>query len=131
VGAAVSLRLLRPAFRGGDTARLGWIAVGVLLLWTRLYSVQYAIWLLPVFALFVPRVAPFALMTAGDVLVYVAVFGRTAAGLQLGDPAAFPFLIALIARVVVRHAALVLALIAARRSQAVTVAAVDRSTLVT
>ena len=129
--ATYAILVVRPALRGGDPARLGWIAVVVLLLWTRLYSVQYAIWLLPVFALFVPRVAPFALMTAGDVLVYVAVFGRTAAGLQLGDPAAVPFLIALIAGVVVRHAALVLVLIAARRSEGVTVAAVDRPRLVT
>jgi hypothetical protein len=129
--ATYAILVLRPALRGGDPARLGWIAVVVLLLWTRLYSVQYAIWLLPVFALFVPRAAPFALMTAGDVLVYIAVFGRTAAGLKLGDPGAFPFIIAMMAGVVVRHAALVLVLIAARRSGPVTVAAVDRPRLAT
>ena len=108
--ATYAIVVVRPALRGADPARLGWIAVVVLLLWTRLYSVQYAIWLLPVFALFVPRIAVFALMTAGDVLVYAAVFGRTA-GLALGDPAALPFVIAMIAGVVVRHGALVLLLI--------------------
>ena len=133
VGAVVTYALivLRPALRGRDPAQLGWIAVVVLLLWTRLYSVQYAIWLLPVFVLFVPRLAPFALMTAGDVLVYGSVFGRTSAGLQLVDPAALPFIITMIAGVLLRHAALVVVLIAARRSGPAAATAVDRRRLAT
>jgi hypothetical protein len=127
--ATYALLVLRPALRGADPARLCWIAVVVLLLWTRLYSVQYSIWLLPVFALFVPRAAPFALMTAGDILVYLAVFGTAAAGLQLGDAAAYPFVVAMIAGVAVRHAALAIVLIAARRPASAALA--GRPTLAT
>jgi hypothetical protein len=127
--ATYAIVVLRPALRDAEPARLGWIAVVVLLLWTRLYSVQYAIWTLPVFALFAPRIAVFALMTAGDVLVYVAVFGRTAAGLAIGDPAALPFVIAMLAGVVVRHAALVLLLVAAHRNRRATAPAVGHPRL--
>src|SRR5207237_8843332 len=51
--------VLWPTLRSGrdvDPERLAWIAVVVLVCWSRLRSPQYAIWLLPVFALYVPDV---------------------------------------------------------------------------
>lgn len=46
---------VRPAARGADPIPLFWRAVILILLWSRLYSPQYSLWVLPAFVLFVPR----------------------------------------------------------------------------
>jgi len=108
-GVAVSyvLLVLRPSLRGADAMRLGWLGVCVLLLWTRLHSVQYAIWLLPVFALYVPRYRLFALMILGDVLVYLAVTPFNGLAMAASSAEAAPFVAAIAAGVIVRHAAVI------------------------
>lgn len=115
LAATYALFVVWPAWRGEDTSRLAWVGVCLVLVWTRLYSVQYAIWLLPVFALYVPRARIFALMTAGDVLVYLAVFGAAGFGVSFYDPAQVPFFSTLIIGVIARHVAVVWLFLEARR----------------
>lgn len=97
---------VRSVWRGADPVRLTWVAVCVVLVWTRLYSPQYAIWLLPVFALYVPRPSLLGFMFVGDALAFLTIFGFRASGRELGDPAAAPLLGALIVGVTIRHVAL-------------------------
>jgi len=107
--------VVRPAVRGADPLWAAWIGVCAVLLWTRLYSPQYAIWLLPVFALYAPRPGLLAFMFVGDALTFGTIFGLRGFGLHLEDPAALPFLGLMIVGVIVRHVAVVLLLIRARR----------------
>lgn len=107
--------VLRPALRGADPVWAGWIGVCAVLIWTRLYSPQYAIWVLPVFALYVPRPGLLAFMFVGDALVFGTIFGLHGLGLRVDDPAALPLLGLMVVGVVVRHIALVLLLIRAHQ----------------
>ena len=107
--------VLRPAWRGADPVWVGWIGVCAVLVWTRLYSPQYAIWLLPVFALYVPRPGLLGFMFVGDAVVFGAIFGFKGLGLRVADPDALPLIGLLIIGVIVRHVALVLLLVRARQ----------------
>ncbi|HET8567552.1 MAG TPA: glycosyltransferase 87 family protein [Candidatus Limnocylindria bacterium] len=96
---------LRPALRGGDPVRLFWVGVVVVLLWSRLYSPQYSLWVLPAFALFVPDRRIFALLAAGDVATWLGIFGLFGGADLLLVPV-------LLAGIFARHAALILLLVA-------------------
>jgi uncharacterized membrane protein len=115
LGLAISYVALvvRPAVRGADPMWASWMGVCAVLLWTRLYSPQYAIWLLPVFALYAPRPGLLAFMFVGDALTFGTIFGLRGFGLGVEDPAALPVLGLMIVGVIVRHAAVVLLLIRA------------------
>lgn len=95
--------VVRPGLRGGDPVPLFLRAIVVILLWTQLYSPQYSVWLLPVFALQVPRREVFLLLAAGDLLVWLCAF-------PLFVEVADPLIAGLLAGVLLRHAALVLLL---------------------
>jgi hypothetical protein len=107
--------VLRPAWRGADPVLVGWIGVCAVLVWTRLYSPQYAIWLLPVFALYVPRPGLLGFMFVGDAVVFGAIFGLKGLGLRVADPDALPLIGLMIIGVIVRHVALVLLVVRARQ----------------
>jgi hypothetical protein len=113
VGVSYVWLVLRPALRGADPVRAGWIGVCAVLVWTRLYSPQYAIWLLPVFALYVPRLGLLAFMFVGDVLAFATIFGLRGLGLRVDDPVALPLLGLMTVGIIVRHVALVLLLLRA------------------
>jgi uncharacterized membrane protein len=72
--ASYAVLVLRPASRGEGAERLVWLAVALLVFWTRLRSPQYAIWLLPIFVLFVPDARLLGFMFIGDLAAFVAVF---------------------------------------------------------
>ena len=121
--------VVRPALRGRDPVRAGWVAVCAVLLWTRLYSPQYALWLLPVFALYVPRPGLLGFMFVGDALAFGTIFGLRGLGLNVEDPLALWVLGLMVIGVVVRHVALVLLLIAAQGSTVVSAATTGRTRL--
>ena len=107
--------VLRPALRAGaDAERLAWVAVAVLVFWTRLRSPQYAIWLLPLFALYVPDVRLLAFMLVGDVVAYLAVFGLRGVPRDLLGPEALPFYAAIAFGVIVRQIAVMRLIVRAR-----------------
>ncbi len=127
-GLAVSyvLLVLRPAFRGADAQRLAWLAVAVLVFWTRLRSSQYAIWLLPVFALYVPDVPLLLFMFVGDVTAFVAVFLLHGAPRDLLGPDALPFYAAIAFGVIVRQIAVMRLIVAASRPRGTSARAPER-----
>lgn len=75
--ATYALVALRRAGSGDQPGRLAASAVLSLLLFTRLYSPQYSLWVLPFFALAgLPRRA-FALLTVADIVVFLTVYPLT------------------------------------------------------
>jgi len=111
--------VLWPTLRSGrdvDPERLAWIAVVVLVFWSRLRSPQYAIWLLPVFALYVPDVRLLLFMFVGDAVTFLAVFGFRGTARDVVGPEAIPFYAAILAGVLIRQIAVALLLIRARSS---------------
>lgn len=91
------------------------LAVISLLLWSRLYSPQFSLWVLPFFALTtLPRRA-FVLLVAADVAVSLTVYPITLVEREPGDPLEPLLFGVLAAGVVARHAALVVSWLAARR----------------
>lgn len=106
--------VLRPAARGADPQRLMWLSVAILVFWTRLRSSQYAIWLLPMFALYVPDARLLAFMFVGDAVSFFGVFALRGEPRDVLSPDALPYLAAIIVGVIVRQIA-VLRLIALGR----------------
>ncbi|MDP9321884.1 MAG: hypothetical protein M3P16_12390 [Chloroflexota bacterium] len=115
LGVSYLALVVRPAMRGADPVWAAWLGVCAILIWTRLYSPQYAVWLLPVFALYVPRPGLLAFMFVGDALAFGTIFGLRGLGLRIEDPVALPLLGLMVVGVVVRHVALVLLLLRAYR----------------
>ena len=112
-----ALLVLWPALRSNpDAERLSWVAVAVLVFWTRLRSPQYAIWLLPVFALYVPDWRLLLFMFVGDALTFLAIFGFRGTSREVLGPEAMPFYAAIIAGVLIRQAAMTWLVIRARAS---------------
>ncbi len=90
------------------------LAVLTVLLWSRLYSPQFSLWAIPFFALLaLPRRA-FVLLIAADLCVFLTVYPLTLVDRPNDDPVRVGLLIALTIAVVLRHAALVIAWLAAR-----------------
>ena len=84
------------------------LATVVLLFWSRLYSPQFSLWLLPFYALVpLPR-RDFALLTAADVGVFLTVYPLTLVPRTPDDAASVGLLGALAAFVLLRHVAIVL-----------------------
>lgn len=107
--------VLLPALRtGADAERLAWLAVAVVVFWTRLRSPQYAIWLLPVFALYVPDFRLLAFMLVGDVVTFLAVFGLRGTPRDVVGPESLPFYAAIGIGVIVRQIAVMRLILRAR-----------------
>jgi hypothetical protein len=98
---------LRRGARSADPARSALLGLLAVLLWSRLYSPQYSLWVLPFFALVaLPRRA-FALLAAADVAVFATVYPLTLVPWAEGDAAPTVLFAVLATAVVLRHAALV------------------------
>lgn len=104
-----------PLSRSPDPAAPIALAVLTVLLWSRLYSPQYSLWVLPFFALLALPRALFVWLTIADIGVFVAVYPITLVQRAPGDPLEPPLFGLLAAAVVARHAALLMAWLAARR----------------
>jgi hypothetical protein len=75
--AATYLVAVLPLARAADPAVPFGLAVVTTLIWSRLYSPQYSLWLLPLFVLLPLSGRLFALLTAGDVIVFATVYPLT------------------------------------------------------
>jgi hypothetical protein len=95
--------------RGSDLARSAALATIAILLWTRLYSPQYSLWLVPFFALGALPVRAFALLSLADVIVFATVYPLTLVRWDPTDPARSLLFGALAAGIVLRHVALIAA----------------------
>lgn len=82
------------------------LATVTLLLWSRLYSPQYSIWLLPFFVLLPLRARSFVLLTIADVGVFFTIYPLTLV-LEGSDPLRAVFFAALFAAVALRVVALI------------------------
>ena len=89
-----------------DPAAVFGLATVSLLLWTRLYSPQYSLWLLPFFVLLPLRLRSFVLLTIADLGVFFTIYPLT---LVIGDadPLRTPIFAALFTSVALRVVALV------------------------
>lgn len=104
-----------PMSRSRDPAVPIALAVLTVLLWSRLYSPQFSLWALPLFALLaIPR-SVFVLLTVADIAVFLTVYPLTLVDRPANDPAASLLLALLGAAVIARHAALALAWLSVRR----------------
>lgn len=103
-----ALVVVPAARRSADPSAAAGLTVAVVLLWSRLYSPQYSLWLLPFFALAALPVRTFALLTVADVAVFLTVYPLTLVGRGPGDSGAALLAAALAGAVVLRHAALIL-----------------------
>ena len=117
--ASYGLLVIAPVLRGRDPNQHAWIGVCLVLLWTRLYSPQYAIWLLPVFALYVPRPGLLAFMALADALTFFTIFGLGETAPSFDDPVKLLMIAGLLIGVIARHAALVLLTLRTLRAHAV------------
>jgi uncharacterized membrane protein len=107
IGTGVSYALvLRRASADVDPARLALLGLLALLLWTRLYSPQYSIWIVPFFALVAVPVRSFVLLSVADVAVFATVYPLTLVAWPSGDTTAGVLFGALATAVVLRHVAL-------------------------
>lgn len=114
--AGMLLTYLMGSRRGGtDPARAGLLALLALLLWTRLYSPQYSLWIVPFFAL-VPLPWPaFAVLSLGDAIVFATVYPLTLTHPPLAGDTALYLYAGLVAGIALRHAALAATWIASWR----------------
>lgn len=106
--AATYLVLVLPAARRSpDPAASVGLAVVAVLVWSRLYSPQFSLWVLPFFALCdLPR-RGLLLLVFADVAVFLTVYPLTLVPWTADDPAAGMLAAALAAAVAARHGALV------------------------
>lgn len=109
------------AWSARDPMRSAASAVLVLLLWSRLYSPQFSLWVLPFFALAGLPFGVFALLTLADIGVFLTVYPLTLVDVMT-EAMRTSLTVGLVAAVVLRHAALVLAARAAMRRGAPTAA---------
>jgi hypothetical protein len=82
------------------------LAIVTLLLWSRLYSPQYSLWLLPFFVLLPLRPRSFVLLTVADIGVFFTIYPLTLV-IDPSDPIRTAFLAALFASVALRVVALI------------------------
>lgn len=112
---ATYARFALPAARATtDPATPAAIAVITLLVWSRLYSPQFSLWVLPFFAIAGLPLRAFVLLTMADFGVFVTVYPLTLVE-GIGDDLRTVLVGGLAASVVLRHAALLVAWLAARR----------------
>ena len=104
--AATYLFAVLPLARAADPAVPFGLAIVTTLIWSRLYSPQYSLWLLPLFVLLPLSGRLFALLTAGDVIVFATVYPLTLVRWAPDDVRAAALFAALVAGVVLRVVAL-------------------------
>jgi hypothetical protein len=97
------------ALRAKDPAVGFALATVVLLFWSRLYSPQYSLWLLPFYALIPLRRSSFVVLTVADIGVFFTIYPLTLVPRSTSDPGSAALLGALAAFVVLRHVALTMA----------------------
>ena len=104
--ASYLLLVLPRARRASDPVTGFGLATVTLLLWSRLYSPQYSLWLLPLFVLLPLRVRSFVLLSLADVGVFFTIYPLTLV-IDPSDPLRMAFLAALFASVALRVVALI------------------------
>jgi hypothetical protein len=105
--AATYLALVLPrGLRARDPAVGFGLATIALLFWSRLYSPQYSLWLLPFFTLLVLPVRVFALLAIADIGVFFTIYPLTLVERGPDDPTATVLFAAMAIAVVLRHLAL-------------------------
>lgn len=105
--AATYVVLVLPrAARATDPAVGFCLATVALLFWTRLYSPQYSLWLLPFFALLDIDLRRFLLLTVADLGVFFTIYPLTLVPWGADDGMVDALLGALVCFVVLRHVAL-------------------------
>lgn len=99
--------VIPAARRAPDVGVAAGLAILSLLLWSRLYSPQYSLWILPFIALLGIPARTYALLTVADVLVFATIYPLTLVRWPHGDPWS-PILVAILAgAVVLRHVAII------------------------
>lgn len=98
--------VLPRMLRSTDVAAATCLATVTLLLWSRLYSPQYSLWVLPAFALLGVRGSLLPLLAFADVMVFATIYPLTLVKWAPGDLAPALLLAGLATGVVLRHAAL-------------------------
>ena len=101
-----TIGVLPRAVRAADPVVAFALAVAAVLFWTRFYSPQYSIWLLPFFVLLPLRTRTFVILSTADVGVFIGIFWITLV-LRHDDPLIPVALALLVASVVVRQIMLV------------------------
>lgn len=89
-----------------DPAAVFGLATVTLLLWSRLYSPQYSLWLLPFFVLLPLRTRSFVLLTVADIGVFCTIYPLTLV-LEGSDPLRSAFFAVLFTSVALRVVALI------------------------
>lgn len=100
------LRVVPRGLRASDPAVAFLLATAALLFWSRLYSPQYSLWLLPFFVLLPLGARLFALLCVADVGVFFTIYPLTLVPRGPDDQVGVLLLAALVAFVVLRQAAL-------------------------
>jgi hypothetical protein len=104
--AATYLVAVLPLARAADPAIPFGLAVVTTLIWSRLYSPQYSLWLLPLFVLLPLSGRLFALLIAGDIIVFLTVYPLTLVPWTTDDARAVGLFACLVAGVLLRLVAL-------------------------
>lgn len=102
-----ALLVLPAAKRFADPVLPASLAIVTVLIWSRLYSPQYALWVLPFFALASLSRRTLLTMTAGDIGVFFTIYPFTLVPWRPDDPVLVALTGALVAAVAVRHLALI------------------------
>ena len=105
--AATYLLAVLPRARAADPAIPFGLAVTTTLIWSRLYSPQYSLWLLPLFVLVPLGGRLFALLAVGDVIVFLTVYPLSQVRWATGDAFATALFAGLVAGVAIRFLAIV------------------------
>ncbi|HUQ40859.1 MAG TPA: hypothetical protein VM052_00010 [Candidatus Limnocylindrales bacterium] len=106
LAATYVLLVLPRGMRAADPAIGFGLATIALLFWSRLYSPQYSLWLLPFFALLALPVRVFALLALADTGVFLTIYPLTLVERVPGDVAGTVLFGAMVAFVLLRHVAL-------------------------
>lgn len=107
LGATYVVLVLPRAARAADPAAAFALATVALLFWSRLYSPQYSLWLLPFLALLAIDVRRYALLVVADAGVFLTIYPLTLVQRTADDAAGVLLLAALASFVVLRHIALI------------------------
>lgn len=104
--ATYAIAVIPWSHRARDPAVGAALAVLAVLFWTRLYSPQYALWILPLLALLKIDIGSFALLALADVIVFVSV-SLTLTYWQPADISSLWLLAGVAAAILLRHIALI------------------------
>jgi len=107
LGLAVTyLVAVLPRARTADPVACYGFAVLTLVLWSRLYSPQYSLWMLPLFVMLPLGGRTFALLAVADTLVFVSIYPLTLVRWSGGEALPIALLGVLVIGVLLRHLAL-------------------------